>query len=336
MVKSLQVLVDDQDPDIEYLCDVSTKLFPNIYYNDTWTTVASLACSYEGWFRYSFIGTGVQLGLPVTSDSAQVSVQIDNHPYEPLKGSNRYVSPNLKDGPHNVTFSASGANAQPGLDYLTFTAGASTPLEGQIIIHSDDDKVLHYDGDWSTQQPESIEFDDTLLYQGTAHWSTTVGDSVSYSYFFGTSVTVMGISTPSEMNASLAFTVDGDTTMKTISQTNLDKATTVRLFSMTGLQPGRHSLGIKVMNISVRGPIGINFLAYSASYSRLSDVSGPYDGSVVIPREKTQSIILTGAIIGGITLVVGLVICFFAWRRERNRQFPHKFNMMETDLKDLS
>ena len=56
MAQNLQVLVDDQDPSVEYLCDVVTLILPDVYYNDTWTSVASPTCGYGGWFRYTFIG----------------------------------------------------------------------------------------------------------------------------------------------------------------------------------------------------------------------------------------------------------------------------------------
>jgi hypothetical protein len=129
----------------------------------------------------------------------------------------------------------------------------------------------------------------------------------------------MGVSMPSEMNASLTFTLDGETSLQTVSQTNLTRATTVRLFHAVDLNPAQHTLDINVINVSGAGPIGINFFAYDAS---LSEISGG------TPKEKS----LSGGIIGGLMItVVGLVICFFAWKWQQNRRIQHKFEMMAKD-----
>jgi len=317
MAQNWQVLVDDQDTNVEYLCTVTTQTLPDVYYNGTWTNVASPTCGYGGWFRYSFIGTGAQIGIPITSDTQRVSVQIDNRPQEALNGNGLYVSSYLNDGPHNITVFATGMDVTPGFDYLTYTAGPSTPLYQRTIIQNDDDAALAYGGHWSVLQPRAVTFDDTLLHQGTAHWSTTVGDTVSYR-FTGTSITVMGVSTPSEMNASLTFTLDGKTSLQTVSQTKLTRATAVRLFHAVDLNPAQHMLDINVMNVSGAGPIGINFFAYNTS---LSEISG------VTPKEKS----LSGGIIGGLIITVGLVICFFAWKWQQNRRIQHKFEMMAKD-----
>ena len=225
----------------------------------------------------------------------------------------------------------------PGFDYLTYTPGSSTPLNEQVIIQNDDDAVLDYGGDWSILEP--AEFDDTLLYQGTAHWSRTVGDSILFQFtglhhngrsshklmhhFAGTSITVMGVSTPSEMNASLTFTLDGDKSLRTITQTNLTRTTTVRFIHATDLQPTQHVLRINVTNISTAGPIGIDFFAYNTSFSSLSEISASYKGAT-IHRENILLVAMTGGIIGGLTFAVGL---FFAWKRQRNRRFSHQFEM---------
>jgi hypothetical protein len=280
------------------------------------------------------LGTGVQIGIPITSDTQRISVQIDNRPQEALNGNGLYVSSYLDDGPHNITVFAMGMDVTPGFDYLTYTPSPSTSLYERTIIQNDDDAALDYGGHWSALQPVAVTFDDdTLLYQGTARWSTTVGDTVSYQFtglhhnvkcphklirhFLGTSITVMGVSTPSEMNASLTFTLDGKTTLQTISQTNLTRATTVRLYRAVDLNATQHTLNVNVTNVSAAGPIGIDFFAYNAS---LSEISG------VAPKEKS----LSGGIIGGLIIAVGLVICFFVWKW-RNRRIQHKFEMMAKD-----
>ncbi|KAF8733207.1 hypothetical protein AX14_004065 [Amanita brunnescens Koide BX004] len=324
MAQNCQVLVDDQDPNVEYLCDVTTLILPDVYYNDTWTSVASPMCGYGGWFRYSFIGTGVQISIPVTSNAQQVFIQIDNRPHESLKGTSRYVSPDLADGTHNITVFAGETDVLSAFDYLTYTAGPSTSLYEKIIIQNDNDAALNYRGDWSVQEPGSAELDDTLLYKGTAHWSRTVGDTISYQ-FTGTSITVMGVSTPSEMNASLTFTLDGNTTLQMITQTNLTRTSTVRFFHGTDLEPTQHTLNINVTNISASGPIGIDFFAYNTSFSSLSQISASFEGGT-IPREKILFVMMTG-IIAGLSFALGFVICFSVWKRQRGKRFTHQFEM---------
>jgi len=128
----------------------------------------------------------------------------------------------------------------------------------------------------------------------------------------------MGVSTPSEMNASLTFTLDGKASLQTVSQTNLTRATTVRLFHAVDLNPAQHTLDINVMSVSAAGPIGIDFFAYNTSLSEIPDAT---------PKEKS----LSGGIIGGLMIAVGLVICFFAWKWQQNRRIQHKFEMMAKD-----
>ncbi|KAF8631022.1 hypothetical protein AX15_002633 [Amanita polypyramis BW_CC] len=315
---TLHVLVDDQDPDIEYLCDVSTRILPGIYHNDTWTGAASSACGYSGWFRYSFIGTGVQIDVATSSTTEQYSVQIDEQPQELLNGKGRYVSPELKDRSHNVTFFAGGLDVLPSFDYLTYTAGRSTPLNGKAIICDDSDATVNYDGYWTTMQPASVNLNGSVLYQNTAHWSTNAGDRLSYQ-FIGTGVAVMGVL---GTNASLAFTLDGNITETTISRGSVTGTTAIQLFHATELQPRKHTLLINVTNVLVESPVGVDFLAYNASFSRSST---PYNGSISIPKEETLSIAMKCGIIGGITLLVGLVVCFFSWKWQRSRRFLHKF-----------
>lgn len=225
----------------------------------------------------------------------------------------------------------------PGFDYLTYTPGSSTPLNEKVIIQNDDDAILDYGGNWS------VGFGDTLLYQGTAHWSRTVGDSVLFQFtglhhngrssyklmlhVAGTSITVMGVSTPSEMNASLTFTLDGNRSLQMITQTNLTRTTIVRFFHARDLQPTQHALNINVTNISAAGPIGIDFFAYNTSFSSLAEISASYEGAT-IHREKTFLLAMTVGIIGGLTFAVGL---FFAWKWQRNRRFSHRFEMMVKD-----
>ncbi|KAF8627451.1 hypothetical protein AX17_006265 [Amanita inopinata Kibby_2008] len=321
MVKSLQVLVDDQDSDIQYLCDVAHHSVPGTYFNNTWTMILSPECGSSGWFTYSFIGTSIQINAPSRSSSeGPYSVEIDGGSRVSLKGKHRYTSPTLDDGFHNVTFFAGASGPLPPFDYLTYTAGPSTPIKGRTIIHDDDDGTLVYNGHWTREPPVPVTLNNsTSLYQDTAHWSSTVGDSLLYK-FMGTSVLVMGVSIRSDANASLAFTLDGNSTVKTLSNSHLDGSPMAQLFHAYDLDVGPHTLFIDTVDVSVTQPVGIDFIAYNTSYSRLSDITTPFDNGITIPQERTQAVAIAGGVIGSGIFITAIAICLYVWRRQRDQQ----------------
>ena len=73
----------------------------------------------------------------------------------------------------------------PAFDYLTVTAGPNTMLYGKTIAVDDNDKSIAFRGSWSQapQYPPSTPFDyTTRLYQNTAHWTSTIGDTMEFSF----------------------------------------------------------------------------------------------------------------------------------------------------------
>ncbi|PFH54080.1 hypothetical protein AMATHDRAFT_53889 [Amanita thiersii Skay4041] len=332
MVNSLQVLVDDQDPDIEYLCKVTQETVLGTYYNDTWTTIASQECGSSGWFRYSFIGTGFQITAPA-STSSDFSIQIDNAPLVTQKGDGRYQSPELKNGQHTITYFTAPTNSSPAFDYLTYTASGSTKLKGRTIIHDDNDGTVAYGGNWTKQPPLPLAFDNsTGLYQNTAHWSTTVGDTVSYR-FTGTSVLVMGITTRSDVPASITFILDGVMMVNTITNSSLDGFPMTKLFHALDLDAKSHFLFINMTDVSPTRPIGIDFIAYNASFDSLGDIQTPLDEGISIPEDKTQAVAIAGGVIGAAIFVAAIAICLFVWKRQRDQRQRRVF-LMKHQIQD--
>lgn len=55
MSDEFTLLVDDQDPRINYLCPTLNQQVIGTYSNNTWSTIKSKRCK-EGWFEYTFYG----------------------------------------------------------------------------------------------------------------------------------------------------------------------------------------------------------------------------------------------------------------------------------------
>ncbi|KAG5734033.1 hypothetical protein E4T56_gene5206 [Termitomyces sp. T112] len=105
---AVHFIVDDQSPELKYLCPVTKETVSGAYLNKTWTTTASDQCL-EGWFQYTFYGT-------------------------------------VPDEQHTLVY-APGSLDTPTFDYLIVEAGPSTPLQNQTIVVDDTDPGLIYGGD---------------------------------------------------------------------------------------------------------------------------------------------------------------------------------------------
>ena len=87
----------------------------------------------------------------------------------------------MPDGQHTLKYAIGGVKQAPVFDYLTVTAGPSTPINGRTLIV--DDSQLSYKGNWSTNPPKALKYDySTSLYRDTAHWSSTIGDTIEFEF----------------------------------------------------------------------------------------------------------------------------------------------------------
>ena len=109
-----------------------------------------------------------------------MSVTLDNAPLA-AQADGSFESSALPDGQHTLKYAIGSVKQAPVFDYLTVTAGPSTPINGRTLIV--DDSELTYKGSWSTNPPHALKYDySTSLYRDTAHWSSTVGDTIEFQF----------------------------------------------------------------------------------------------------------------------------------------------------------
>jgi len=310
------LLVDDQDPNIEYLCPVSKEKVSGYYYNNTWTSPQNSSCG-AGWFQYTFNGTGVHVAASFYN-SSDFPVRIDNDNFLLYTGNGTYDSPKLPDGQHTITYAMGNLTVLPSLDYLTVTAGPNTMLYGKTIAVDDNDKSVTFRGSWtpSSPYPPSSSFDYTSrLYENTAHWTSTVGDTMEFN-FEGSSVAVYGIvayNTTALRNITADFTVDGFTQTTTLSSKTLPYLPIVELFNAT-LRDGNHTLLFNLSDIQGERALGIDFIAYNASFDYITPAS--HESSPAWAPKLGIAL----ASIAGFAFILTLGIIFWQrFRKDRHR-----------------
>jgi hypothetical protein len=331
MAQTATLLVDDQDPQIQYLCGSLNQHVAGSYYNNTWTTVNSNDCK-NGWFDYTFYGTGVHIAASVALSGASYSVKIDDGEFIPQSRGGAYDSPTLYDGKHTVTYALDAAGSPldpPSFDYLTVTAGPSTPLEERTLAVDDADDSIVYSGSWSNSPVIPLSFDyATSLYRNTTHWSSTVGDTMRFK-FLGSSISVFGIARniSSGGNITATYTLDGVSKVQSLPEGTLDSLPMVNLFH-ADVQPGIHTLIMNITDIQAPRALGIDFIAYNASFSNISFL--PISNTLPSPANKSGGSLNAASKVGiaiGILAGVALLASLFVvlgrrYVRNRNPKFP--------------
>jgi hypothetical protein len=330
------VLVDDQESQIQYLCDsLNERVATGSYYNNTWTTVKSGDCS-NGWFDYTFYGTGVYVAASVAAPSASYSVKIDDGEFVPQSGNGAYDSPTLSDGKHTITYAIeSNGKSLPAFDYLTVTPGSSTPLEGQTLAVDDTDASIIYSGSWKNSPSVPLSFDySNSLHRDTTQWSSTVGDSLQFQ-FEGSSISVFGIATNISVgNITSNYTLDGVSKVQGLPQGTLDSLPMVNLFQ-ADVQPGVHTLIINITHIQSPQTLGIDLITYNASFNSISSLS--------TTARKSSDALNVGSKVGiavGVLACVALIasVVVFSSRRyirNRNTKFPEYHSLEYAAKKSL-
>jgi len=292
------IIVDDQNKDIEYLCPVNKQTVAGTYINNTWTSILSPACSSNGWFRYTFFGTRIQVAATTSNPNLTYSVTIDDGPRTDHTGDGFYESPVLSDGRHTITyFAPHGASSlSTVLDYLAVTSGRTTPVNGRTMIVDDMDNAVIYGGSWSTESPIDLDFDfTTSLYKSTTHWSRSIGDTIEY-HFIGDSIAVYGIvanmaSSPRD-NISMSYILDGVPTQQGIPNLTLEGLPKAALFHSPNLTAGEHTLVINVSDITPPQALGFDFFLYN------STMPDPPTAASASASSATQARV--GGIVGGV------------------------------------
>lgn len=122
--------------------------------------------------------------VAASANQGDFSVKIDDGAFVPQTGAG-YESPVLPDGEHTLTYAFDGARgALTVFDFLTVSAGPSTPLMDRTLIVDDADDAVNFIGQWSTTPPSNSDDSDfsTKLYQDTTHWSSSVGDVLEFQF----------------------------------------------------------------------------------------------------------------------------------------------------------
>jgi hypothetical protein len=276
MPSAATIIVDDQDPNLNYLCPILNERVTGSYYKNTWTSPQNSSC-FNGWFQYTFNGTGVQVPTSF-ANASDFPVRIDNNDFLLYTGNGTYDSPTLSDGQHTITYAMGNLSVFPALDYLTVTAGPNTMLYGKTIAVDDTDKSISFRGSWSqsSQYPPSTPVDYVArLYQNTAHWTSTIGDTMEFS-FEGNSLAIYGMVAYSAIalrNITTDFIIDGVAqTRTTISNKTSPYLPMVELFR-ADLGDGNHTLLFNLSDIDGDRALGIDFVTYNATFNYLTPAS---------------------------------------------------------------
>ncbi|TFK24969.1 hypothetical protein FA15DRAFT_669030 [Coprinopsis marcescibilis] len=330
MSQEFTLLVDDQDPSVNYLCpSLQQEGLGGSYSNRTWTTIKDASCV-SGWFEYTFYGTGIHIHVPVAKTAESAAVLLDNVLFKP-SADGVFEAKNLTDGKHKFTYGIGEVKALPVFDYLTVTAGRSTKLNGRTLLADDTDDSVVFDGNWSTKAPQQLDFDhSTNLYKDSAHWSSTVGDTVRFE-FIGTSVSVFGLvnNITDAGNLTASYTIDGATTTLGIPEGTFDSVPMTELYH-ADLQPGLHTLVVNLTEIgSPRLALGIDFIAYNTSVDSVTSLPGyeltananaaPDPSKPGASSSSSAKNAILGGVLGGVGFLILLGIAFFFWRRRQSK-----------------
>jgi hypothetical protein len=333
IMTTVSLLVDDQDSQIQYLCPSLHQTVAGSYYNNTWSTVENESCS-NGWFQYTFNGVGVQVSASLANAGQSYQVKIDDGPFVPQTGHGSFESSVLPDGKHTITYATNfSSNTPPSFDYLTITPGLSTPLSGKTLAVDDTNPSFVYSGKWKTIPPNPISFDySTSLYRNTAHWTSTIGDSLQFN-FTGTSISVFGIlaNISSGGNISATYAIDGVSKMLGIPYGTLDTLPMVQLFH-SDLQAGNHTLVVNITDIAVPRALGVDYITYNASSDTLPPAIINAAPSLPSDSKKENVGLQVGVSIGVISCLLLLgAFAAFLWRRRRLEQ-RQRIKLSESNL----
>lgn len=330
MPQNFNILVDDQDSQINYLCpSLNQQILSGSYSNKTWTTIQSESCK-DGWFEYTFYGTGIRIETPTAHPSQSLSVKLDNNAFVP-QSDGKFESPILPDGKHTITYAIGDVALTPVFDYLTVTAGPSSPLNGRTLIVDDTDSAITFKGNWAANPPKPISFGySTSLYQDTAHWSSTIGDTIEFE-FTGTSVSVCGLATNiiGARNITATYSIDGVSKTQSIRQGSLDSVPMTEFFH-ADVPAGRHTLLINLTDIALPRAFGIDFIAYNTSVDSVTSLPG-YEQTpttnaapqnVGASSNGSQKWAIVGGVLGAVLFLAILLLVFLVWMYRHRKQKP--------------
>lgn len=270
-------------------------------------------------------------------------MQIDDSPLLSQSGQGTYQSPVLADGvEHTITYAIGNQSLLPAFDYLTVTAGPSTPMYGRTVIVDDADSVLEYTGGWMTAPPMALPFDySTSPYLETTHWSNMAGASISFPFtgqfsvlivlqetkrcnflpLLGDSIAVYGVianTVPDSGNVTTTYTVGGKSATLSLPTGSRQPIPMSEMFQ-TNLTAGQHTLLINITSVSAGQYIGFDFLTYNATFDSISSISSGVPSESATPgtsnSHSKQVGAIAGGVIGGVAFFGVILLLLFLWRR---------------------
>ncbi|KAJ6585010.1 hypothetical protein B0H19DRAFT_1319911 [Mycena capillaripes] len=318
---NVTLIVDDQDPRIQYNCPVTREIVKGSYFHNTWTSIESLSCGQQsGWFTHVFNGTQTRIWASASQPNQNYSVKIDGGPFIVQSGDGYFESPILEDGLHTVVYAAGARSLFPAFDYLTVTAGPSTELFGRTVI-VDDAEIAGYSGQWSTQLPSPLVLSrSSAIYKNTTHWTRTVGDTFTLE-FNGNSVAVYGVvpnNTNNTANSTAAYIIDGVSTVVSLPSGS-NQVQSMAEFFRADLKAATHTLVFNVTEVAPSHVFGIDFVVYNST-----DTTPPMGSTVQAPlsssRHAHRTRIIVGATLGALAGLVLLGVLIFLYKRSRSRK----------------
>ena len=135
-----------------------------------------------------YTGTGIRIAASIAPPSwgASYSVKLDDGDFVTQSGNGEYISPDLTDGQHTVTYAVQAGRSQsyfPAFDYLAVTPGSTTPLVGRTLAVDDADDSIVYSGKWTDSPPIPLTSAALAsMYDNTTHWTSTIGDSLQFKF----------------------------------------------------------------------------------------------------------------------------------------------------------
>jgi hypothetical protein len=290
----------------------------------------------------------VEVAVATSRISQNYTLKIDDGPWITQTGRGGYRSPNLPDGQHTITYGVGALDLLPTFDYLTITAGPSTPLQNRTLIVDDADPSLIYAGKWADHPPHPLLLDfSTGLFRNTSHWSFTIGDTIQFQFtgiaallvfsslpvltfwHAGTSVSIVGVvaNVLAGGNISATYTIDnGAPVLRTIPMGTLEGMPMTELFH-ADVEGGTHAMFVNITQVPSPMALGIDFISYNASFENLASMPGynpSSDTSSLGSPQPNKSPVgaIVGGTVGGVALIGVVVFCVLIWKRWHRSKRP--------------
>ncbi|KAF8914940.1 hypothetical protein CPB85DRAFT_469007 [Mucidula mucida] len=324
-------IVDDQDPDITYLCPTVAKNAPNSYFHDTWSTIGNDTVCSDGWFNYTFRGQGVNIQSGLSGGGTKsYSVSLDGDALQPQTDEGGYDSGILADDEHTVMYTTGAMSYSPNFDYLTVLAGNTTNMRGRSIIVDDKDGLIKYSGaGWIsasiTNSVEAFPYG-RGPYRDSVHWTKEAGESLSFE-FLGSSVALYSV-LPAQKDGGITiqyFIDDNFVTSAGVSNTDNAPVPMFKLFEADGLSDGTHVLTANITSVISSYSIGIDFATYNASFDNIdemptSGLSSTSPGSKGSTHKRNHVGAIVGGVVGGLAFIGIVMLALYVLRARRRQQ----------------